>query len=144
MLLTISFVSLPFAIKNNTVRLENAWNRFNGKDLNEISMMKENKWYKRIKLSIYSTFKKIKEFLGESYSIEDAILLREIIRNNLDQGVILDFDGYDRVPSTFLINLFSDLIYKFGRDYIFKQVVVKNLSNYRDYSRVVLGTAFQQ
>ena len=51
------------AIKNNTVRLENAWNRFNGKDLNEISMMKENKWYKRIKLSIYSTFKKIKEFL---------------------------------------------------------------------------------
>ena len=87
---------------------------------------------------------KIKEFLGENYSIEDAILLREIIRNNLDQGVILDFDGYDRVPSTFLINLFSDLIYKFGRDYIFKQVVVKNLSNYRDYSRVVLGTAFQQ
>jgi hypothetical protein len=42
-LLTISFVSLLFAIKNNTVRLENAGNRFNGKDLNEISMMKENK-----------------------------------------------------------------------------------------------------
>ena len=65
---------------------------------------------------------KVRDLLGDNYSIEDAILLREIIRNNLDQGAILDFDGYDRVPSTFLINL----------------------SNYRDYSRVVLGTAFQQ
>ena len=53
---------------------------------------------------------KVRDLLGDNYSIEDAILLREIIRNNLDQGVILDFDGYDRVPSTFLINLFSDLI----------------------------------
>lgn len=87
---------------------------------------------------------KVKDLLGDNYSIEDAILLREIVKNNLDQEVILDFSGYDRIPSTFLINLFSDLIYKFGRDYIFKQIVVKNLSNYRDYSRVVLGTAFQQ
>ena len=87
---------------------------------------------------------KIKEFLGESYSIEDAILLREIVKNNLDTGVTLDFDGLERIPSTFLICLFNDLINKFGRDYIFKQIDVKNLSNYRDYSRVVLGTAFQQ
>ena len=50
----------------------------------------------------------------------------------------------ERVPSTFLICLFNDLINKFGRDYIFKQIDVKNLSNYSDYSRVVLGTAFQQ
>ena len=84
---------------------------------------------------------KIKEFLGENYSIEDAILLREIVKNNLDTGVTLDFE---RIPSTFLICLFNDLINKFGRDYIFKQIDVKNLSNYRDYSRVVLGTAFQQ
>ncbi len=80
---------------------------------------------------------KIKEFLGESYSIEDAILLREIVKNNLDTGVTLDFDGLERISSTFLMN-------KFGRDYIFKQIGVKNLSNYSDYSRVVLGTAFQQ
>lgn len=87
---------------------------------------------------------KVKDLLGDNYSIEDAILLREIVKNNLDQEVILDFAGYDRIPSTFLTNLFSELIYVFGRDYIFKQTVVKNLSNYRDYSRVVLGTAFQQ
>lgn len=87
---------------------------------------------------------KIKDFLEENYSIEDAILLREIIKNNLDLGVILDFEGFERIPSTFLICLFSDLINKFGRGYIFKQIDVKNLSNYNDYSRVVLGTAFQQ
>lgn len=86
---------------------------------------------------------KIKEFLGESYSIEDSILLREMIKNNLDTGVVLDFNGITRIPSTFLNCLFSDLINKFGREYIFKQIDVKNLSNYSDYSRVVLGTAFQ-
>lgn len=87
---------------------------------------------------------KVKDFLGDNYSIEDAILLREIVKNNLDIGVSLDFEGFDRIPTTFLICLFSDLINKLGRDYIFKQIDVKNLSNYNDYSRVVLGTAFQQ
>lgn len=87
---------------------------------------------------------KMKDFLGDNYSIEDAILLREIVKNNLDVGVSLNFEGLDRIPSTFLVCLFSDLINKFGREYIFKQIDVKNLSNYSDYSRVVLGTAFQQ
>lgn len=87
---------------------------------------------------------KMKDFLGDNYSIEDAILLREIIKNNLDIGVSLDFEGFDRIPTTFLICLFSDLINKLGREYIFKQIDVKNLSNYNDYSRVVLGTAFEQ
>lgn len=87
---------------------------------------------------------KMKDFLGDNYSIEDAILLREIIKNNLDIGVSLDFEGFDRIPTTFLICLFSDLINKLGREYIFKQIYVKNLSNYNDYSRVVLGTAFEQ
>lgn len=87
---------------------------------------------------------KIKDFLENNYLIEDAILLREIIKNNLDLGIILDFEGFERIPSTFLMCLFSDLINKFGREYIFKQIDVKNLSNYNDYSRVVLGTAFQQ
>lgn len=87
---------------------------------------------------------RIKDFLGNKYSIEEAILLREIVKNNLDTGLVLDFDGLERIPSTFLVCLFNDLINKFGRDYIFKQIDVKNLSNYRDYSRVVLGTAFQE
>lgn len=91
-----------------------------------------------------STSIKIKDFLGDKYSPEDAILLREIVKNNLEDGVVLDFQGMDRIPSTFLICLFNDLINKLGREYIFKQINVKNLTNYNDYSRVVLGTAFQQ
>ncbi|MDV4150148.1 STAS-like domain-containing protein [Clostridium sp. AL.422] len=86
---------------------------------------------------------KVKEILGEDITIEDAILLREMIRNNLNVGVELDFEGFKRIPTTFLNMLFSDLINSFGRDFIFKQVYVKNLSNYTDYSRVVLGTTFQ-
>lgn len=85
---------------------------------------------------------KIKDVLGVDITIEDAILLREIIRSNLNTGVVLDFEGIDRVPSTFLNLLLGDLIISFGRDFIFEQVSVKNLSNYKDYSRVVLGTTF--
>lgn len=86
---------------------------------------------------------KVKDILGEDITIEDAILLREIIKNNLNVGVSLDFDGFKRIPTTFLNMLFGDLINSFGRSFIFKQINVKNLSNYTDYSRVVLGTTFQ-
>ena len=85
---------------------------------------------------------KVKNVLGVDITIEDAILLREMIRNNLNTGVILDFEGLERIPTTFLNLLLGDLINSFGRDFIFKQIVVKNLSNYKDYSRVVLGTTF--
>lgn len=86
---------------------------------------------------------KIKDVLGEDITIEDAILLREMIRNSINIGVSLDFEGFKRIPTTFLNVLLGDLINKFGREYIFKQINVKNLSNYTDYSRVVLGTTFQ-
>ncbi len=86
---------------------------------------------------------KVKEVLGEDITIEDAILLREMIRNSLNIGVLLDFDGFKRIPTTFLNMLFGDLINSFGRDFIFQQIDVKNLSNYTDYSRVILGTTFK-
>ncbi|MDU5108922.1 MAG: STAS-like domain-containing protein [Clostridium sp.] len=86
---------------------------------------------------------KIKNVIGEDVTIEDAILLREMIRNSINLGVTLDFEGFRRVPTTFLNLLLGDLINSFGRDFIFKQINVKNLSNYTDYSRVVLGTTFQ-
>ena len=86
---------------------------------------------------------KITNVLGEDVTIEDAILLREMIRNSLNVGVTLDFEGFRRVPTTFLNLLLGDLINSFGREFVFKQINVKNLSNYTDYSRVVLGTTFQ-
>ena len=79
---------------------------------------------------------KVREILGKECNIEDAILLREIIR------IQLDFEGVNRVATTFLNCLLNDLITKYGRKYVFQQVDVKNLSNVRDFSRVVLGTTF--
>lgn len=83
----------------------------------------------------------VREFLGESLGMEDAILLRETIRNSNDI-VTLDFEGFDRVPSTFFISLFQDLINEQGRDAIFNSISVKNLTNKNDFSRVVMGTTF--
>ncbi len=84
----------------------------------------------------------VKKTIGERYSVEDAILLREVINNNIDSKIVLDFEGISKISTAFLTTLFNDLILKFGREYIFKQINVKNISNYSDYSRVVLGTAF--
>lgn len=84
----------------------------------------------------------VKDFLGENYSIEDAIILRDVIKNNMEAGVTLDFAGLKKVPSTFLTTLFAELINSVGRDIIFNAIDVKNLTNYTDYSRVVLGTTF--
>ena len=85
---------------------------------------------------------KVREMLGKECNIEDAILLREIIRNNLEDGIQLDFEGVNRVSTTFLNCLLNDLITKYCRKYVFQQVDVKNLSNVSDVSRVVLGTTF--
>ena len=47
---------------------------------------------------------KVREILGKECNIEDAILLREIIRNNLEDGIQLDFEGVNRVATTFREN----------------------------------------
>ena len=62
--------------------------------------------------------------------------------NNLNENVELDFDGIDRVSTTFLTCLFTNMINKKGRENIISKINVKNLSNYTDYSRVVAGTTF--
>ncbi|MGL4773041.1 MAG: STAS-like domain-containing protein [Clostridium sp.] len=85
---------------------------------------------------------RVKDFLGEDFAVEDAILLREIIKENIEENITLDFDGIGKVSTTFLNCLFGDLINKVGRSEIFNTIDVKNLSNYNDYSRVVLGTTF--
>ncbi|MGL4571510.1 MAG: STAS-like domain-containing protein [Clostridium sp.] len=84
----------------------------------------------------------VREFLGENFAVEDAIILREQIRKNLGEEVTLDFEGLDRVSSTFLTCLFNQLINEKGRDEIFNAVNVKNLTNYNDFARVVMGTTF--
>ncbi|MGG5463248.1 STAS-like domain-containing protein [Clostridium sp. B9] len=84
----------------------------------------------------------VRELLGEKINAEDAIILRDYIENNLEGNIELDFTGIDRVSTTFLTCLFTDMINKVGRDNLISKINVKNLSNYTDYSRVVAGTTF--
>ncbi|MGL5822800.1 MAG: STAS-like domain-containing protein [Sarcina sp.] len=85
---------------------------------------------------------RVREYLGENLRAEDAILLRGLVDNNIDNGINLNFEGINKVSTTFLTSLFSDLIYRKGRKKIIDKVNVKNLSNKADYSRVVMGTTF--
>lgn len=87
---------------------------------------------------------RVSEFLGTQLRNEDAIILRGIINGNLNDTIELNFDGIEKVSTTFLTCLFNDLIYRNGRDCIINKINVKNLSNTSDYSRVVRGTTFYQ
>ncbi|SHK08197.1 protein of unknown function [Clostridium cavendishii DSM 21758] len=84
----------------------------------------------------------VRGFLGDDFVVEDAIVLREYIEENTDEMIWLDFDGIEKVSTTFLNCLFTDLINKEGRDTIIRRICVKNLANQRDFCRVVRGTAF--
>ncbi len=84
----------------------------------------------------------VKDIVGREVQPEDAIILKEVIKENLDQPITLDFAEITKVNCSFFSNLFTDLFYDKGRDYIIDNVCVKNLSNQSAYRRVVLGTAF--
>lgn len=85
---------------------------------------------------------KVKEFIGENFAVEDAIVLRDIVSKYKNENIVLDFEGLKNVPATFFNCLFGDILYGTARNEIFRKISVKNLSNKNDYSRVVLGTAF--
>lgn len=85
---------------------------------------------------------KVREFIGENFAVEDAIVLRDIVRKHKDEDIVLDFEGLKNVPATFFNCLFGDVLYGTARNEIFRKISVKNLSNKADYTRVVLGTAF--
>lgn len=85
---------------------------------------------------------KVREILGETVAVEDAIVLRSYINKYINEKITLDFEGFAKIPTTFLNCLFYDLMNLVGRDYIINNINVKNMSNYCDYSRVVRGTTF--
>lgn len=84
----------------------------------------------------------IKEFIGESFELEDAILLKEILRSLNDEVCILDFQGIHRVPTTFFFSLFNDFINEKGRNYILSNFKIVNLVDDENYYRVIFGTSF--
>jgi hypothetical protein len=85
---------------------------------------------------------KVSEIIGTNFENEDAILLRGVIKQYIEGPIVLDFAGIKKVPTTFLCCLFTDIINSQGRDYVASHINVKNMSNFTDYKRVVLGTAF--
>ncbi|MFD3155507.1 STAS-like domain-containing protein [Haloimpatiens sp. FM7330] len=85
---------------------------------------------------------KVKDIVGNYCNPEDGIVVRQVIESCLDDQIVLDFEDIEKVPTTFLCTLFTNLINKLGREYIFSKINVKNLSNIRNYKRVVLGTTF--
>lgn len=87
----------------------------------------------------------VREFLGENINTEDAIVLRGYLEKILDDNqydIELDFMGLERISTAFLTCLFTNLINKVGRQLIIEKINVKNLSNNKDYFRVVRGTSF--
>lgn len=84
---------------------------------------------------------KVLDIIGRDFTCQDAILLKSSIKSNLNDVVILDFEGISTVPTTFFYTLLSDAIYDRGREYIFNHLQVKNLSNSDDYKMVVLGAS---
>lgn len=84
----------------------------------------------------------VKDFIGETIQVEDAVLIKSVIKDNLDENIILDFEGTREVPISFFASLLYDMMYTKGRDYVMEHLGVKNLSNMCDFNRVIKGTAF--
>ncbi|MCY6371350.1 STAS-like domain-containing protein [Clostridium ganghwense] len=84
----------------------------------------------------------VKEILGAKIKPEDAIILRELVSRELDENVILDFSDMQNVSCSFLANLLTEMMYKKGRSHVIDHLKVKNLTNKKDFSRILMGTSY--
>lgn len=84
----------------------------------------------------------VKNITGGNTSQDEATLLKQIIYENLEEYIELDFLGMDKIPSTFFFTLFSDLIYNKGRNFIIDRIKITNLKNPDAYNRMINGTNF--
>lgn len=85
---------------------------------------------------------KLREILGTEVRTEDAIIVKRMINQNLPEKIVLDFENIKNIPGGFFANLLTDLISTKTREYIASVIDVKNLSNEKDFKRVLLGTSF--
>lgn len=84
---------------------------------------------------------KVKELIGTELRNEDAIILKELISENLQNKIVLDFEDTKTIPGTFFASLLTELISTKTRDYVASNIIVKNLSNEDDFRKVLLGTS---
>lgn len=84
---------------------------------------------------------KIREIIGTEVKSEDAIIIKRLIKENLPDKVVLDFENVKQVSGGFFPNLLTDLISTKTREYMISVLSVKNLSNEKDFNRVLFGTS---
>ncbi|MEA4825704.1 STAS-like domain-containing protein [Clostridium sp. JNZ J1-5] len=83
----------------------------------------------------------VKDILGANVNPEDAIILREMIDNCLESDVVLDFKEVKKISGAFFATLLTELMCKKGRNYVSERLKVKNLTNLKEFNRVLLGTS---
>lgn len=83
----------------------------------------------------------VKDILGDNVNPEDAIILREMLDDCLENDVVLDFIDVRKISGAFFATLLTELICKKGRNYISERLKVKNLTNAKEFNRVLLGTS---
>ena len=80
---------------------------------------------------------KVKELIGSELRNEDAIILKELIIENLQNKIVLDFQDTKTIPGTFFASLLTDLISTKTRDYVASNIIVKNLSTEGNFKKVL-------
>lgn len=85
---------------------------------------------------------KIRDYTGVDVRAEDALLLKKIVRENLSQDVTLDFEGVKSIPSNFYTNLLVDIMDTENRSFVVDHLKVKNLTDEKNFKRVLYGTNF--
>ena len=83
----------------------------------------------------------IKDIVGTEFKAEDAILVKRLIKANINDKIVLNFEGINNVPCGFFANLLMDLICFKDRSSIISKLSVNNLSNIKDFNRVLRGTS---
>ncbi|QAT41486.1 DUF4325 domain-containing protein [Clostridium sp. JN-9] len=84
----------------------------------------------------------VKDVVGSRVDPEDGILLKESVKESLNEKVVLDFAGIGKVPVSFFANMLTEyLMNRKDRSLIEKNISVKNLDNAKDFTRVLMGTS---
>lgn len=86
----------------------------------------------------------LKERLGDTLLIEDAVVLRQELQSDInDKKITLNFQNIYSIPNNFFSTLLVPLQESVGRDVLFNNLNVINLTNKEkdNYERVYYGTS---
>lgn len=84
---------------------------------------------------------KINDFLGEELRHEDTVLLKVFIKENIEEGIVIDFQNRKNIPITVFSSILVEMMCEKGRDYVTEHLRVKNLPNVKAFKRVLKGTS---